>query len=263
MDAENPWQVESIEAFYFLKCPQCLFFTQKDSSFYHHAVENHPLSLILFGKPTIEIINPLEILDLPVKSETPENSFEVNENSFEMKENSFEVNESSLEVDESSFDKTIAEDFNGKIKNDLLNESFEIIETNEQNRSELSLQERSESHGNLLQDEKKCIATSKTKILEMKYEITMYNATKDSSEKYNQDEILSEMPSRHCSDKNEENDVNTENLYELDKKDNPEEHTENKAPLWEKYGIKKATVRLHRLETTNYKDNKIMNEIRQ
>ena len=75
MDADNPWQVESIEAFYFLKCPQCLFFTQKENSFYHHAVENHPLSLILFGKPTIEIINPLEILDSPVKIETPENSF--------------------------------------------------------------------------------------------------------------------------------------------------------------------------------------------
>ena len=172
MNGDNPWQVESIEAFYFLKCPQCLFFTQKDSSFYHHAVENHPLSLILFGKPTIEIINPLEILDLPVKIETPENSSEVKNN------------ENSLEVDENSFGKTIPEDFNGKIENDLLNESFEIIETNEQNRSELSLQERSESHGNLLQDEKKCIATSKTKILEMKYEITMYNATEDSSEKF-------------------------------------------------------------------------------
>ena len=239
MDAENPWQVESIEAFYFLKCPQCLFFTQKDSSFYHHAVENHPLSLILFGKPTIEIINPLEILDLPVKIETPEksfevkdnensfevnensfevneNSFEMKENSFEMKENSFEVNESSLEVDENSFGKTIPEDFNGKIENDLLNESFETIETNEGD-TELNLQERIESHGNLFQDKKKCIATSKTKILEMKYEITMYNATEDSSEKFKQDEILSEMSSRNSSEKNGENYVNIENLYELDK----------------------------------------------
>ena len=162
MDGDNPWQVESIEAFYFLKCPQCLFFTQKDSSFYHHAVENHPLSLILFGKPTIEIINPLEILDLPVKIETPENSFEVKDN-----EKKFQDNENLLEVDENSFGKIIAEDFNGKIENDLLNESFEIIETNEQD-TELNLQERIESHGNLFQDEKKCIATSKTKILKMK-----------------------------------------------------------------------------------------------
>jgi hypothetical protein len=51
MDADNPWQVESIEAFYFLKCPECMYFTQKDSSFYHHAVENHLLSFAFFGKP--------------------------------------------------------------------------------------------------------------------------------------------------------------------------------------------------------------------
>jgi uncharacterized Zn-finger protein len=50
MDSDNPWQVESIEAFYFLKCPECMFFTQNDNSFYHHAVENHSLSFALFGK---------------------------------------------------------------------------------------------------------------------------------------------------------------------------------------------------------------------
>ena len=53
MDANNPWQVESIEAFYFLKCPECMFFTKADSSFYKHAVENHSLSFVLFGKPVI------------------------------------------------------------------------------------------------------------------------------------------------------------------------------------------------------------------
>ena len=58
-----------------------------------------------------------------------------------MKENSFEVNANSFEVDENSFDKTIVEDLNGKIDNDLTNKSFEIIETNEQNRSEPSSKE--------------------------------------------------------------------------------------------------------------------------
>ena len=51
MDADNPWQVESIEAFYFLKCPECNFFTKEDKTFYNHAVENHSLSFVLFGKP--------------------------------------------------------------------------------------------------------------------------------------------------------------------------------------------------------------------
>ena len=50
MDATNPWKVESIEAFYFLKCPECMFLTQKDNSFYHHAIKNHPMSFALFGK---------------------------------------------------------------------------------------------------------------------------------------------------------------------------------------------------------------------
>ena len=51
MDVDNPWQVESIEAFYFLKCPECNFFTKEDKAFYNHAVENHSLCFVLFGKP--------------------------------------------------------------------------------------------------------------------------------------------------------------------------------------------------------------------
>ena len=51
MDDNNPWKVESIEAFYFLKCPECNFFTKEDKTFYNHAVENHSLSFVLFGKP--------------------------------------------------------------------------------------------------------------------------------------------------------------------------------------------------------------------
>ena len=46
----NPWQVDSIQDFYFLKCPECLFDTQKEEFFQDHAIENHPLSFVLFGK---------------------------------------------------------------------------------------------------------------------------------------------------------------------------------------------------------------------
>ena len=86
MDAENPWQVESIEAFYFLKCPECLFFVQEDSKFHNHAIKNHPLSIVLFGKPRVEMIKEEKSLNLPEKIELLENSFEVkyNEGSFEM-----------------------------------------------------------------------------------------------------------------------------------------------------------------------------------
>ena len=48
--AENPWNVDSIQAFLFLKCPECLFDTNVEDDFRDHAVENHPLSYTFFGK---------------------------------------------------------------------------------------------------------------------------------------------------------------------------------------------------------------------
>ena len=46
----NPWQVDSIQTFYCLKCPECMFFSQKEIDFKDHAMENHPMSYLLFGK---------------------------------------------------------------------------------------------------------------------------------------------------------------------------------------------------------------------
>ena len=46
----NPWQVDSIQTFYCLKCPECMFFSHEEFNFKHHALENHPLSYFLFGK---------------------------------------------------------------------------------------------------------------------------------------------------------------------------------------------------------------------
>ena len=51
--AQNPWAVESIRAFYFLKCPECDFDTRKENSFENHATENHPLSFVLFDKKSV------------------------------------------------------------------------------------------------------------------------------------------------------------------------------------------------------------------
>ena len=52
--AQNPWAVESIQAFYFLKCPECDFDTKEDNVFENHATENHPLSFVLFDKKYVE-----------------------------------------------------------------------------------------------------------------------------------------------------------------------------------------------------------------
>ena len=50
MLTNNPWQVESIDAFSFLKCPECNFDTKEEFIFQDHAIVNHPLSFVLFGK---------------------------------------------------------------------------------------------------------------------------------------------------------------------------------------------------------------------
>ena len=55
----NPWQVDSVESFSYLKCPECLFDTKEKTCFQNHAIENHPLSHVLFGKKG----NNLVILD--------------------------------------------------------------------------------------------------------------------------------------------------------------------------------------------------------
>ena len=52
--AQNPWAVESIQAFYFLKCPECHFDTKEENLFENHASEKHPLSFVLFDKKCVE-----------------------------------------------------------------------------------------------------------------------------------------------------------------------------------------------------------------
>ena len=48
--SENPWQVDSIQAFSTLMCPECPFNSKGEKIFESHAVKYHPLSSVLFGK---------------------------------------------------------------------------------------------------------------------------------------------------------------------------------------------------------------------
>ena len=50
MTNHNPWQVDSIQDFWFLRCPQCSFDTKEEEHFRVHAIENHSESLELFEK---------------------------------------------------------------------------------------------------------------------------------------------------------------------------------------------------------------------
>ena len=63
---KNPWLVESIQDFYFLKCPECEYDTKEEYSFQDHAVENHPLSFVFFMKSEpANIDNVLDVSILP------------------------------------------------------------------------------------------------------------------------------------------------------------------------------------------------------
>ena len=52
--AQNPWAVESLQSFYYLKCPECNYDTKEEKLFENHATENHPLSLVLFDKKSVK-----------------------------------------------------------------------------------------------------------------------------------------------------------------------------------------------------------------
>ena len=45
----NPWQVESLEAFSFLCCPECTFNSKEEELFKDHAIQNHPQSITFFS----------------------------------------------------------------------------------------------------------------------------------------------------------------------------------------------------------------------
>ena len=51
---KNPWQVDSMEAFACLKCPECYFTSKLSDLFQDHAVQCHPLSQVLFGMIELE-----------------------------------------------------------------------------------------------------------------------------------------------------------------------------------------------------------------
>ena len=87
--AQNPWNVDSIEAFTFLKCPECNFDTKEEDNFQDHAIENHPMSFVFFQKQLKE--EPFDI-----KEEYPENKPENNLDYIENHEYKYTVEAFSL-----------------------------------------------------------------------------------------------------------------------------------------------------------------------
>ena len=75
--AQNPWKVESIQAFYFLKCPECDFDTKEEKSFENHATENHLLSFVLFDKKYVnEDFDTIDIKEEPLSHSDAQLSYD-------------------------------------------------------------------------------------------------------------------------------------------------------------------------------------------
>ena len=52
-NAMNPWLVDSLQDFLFLKCPECTFDTKEEDYFQEHATEKHPLSIVFFANSKV------------------------------------------------------------------------------------------------------------------------------------------------------------------------------------------------------------------
>ena len=70
--AYNPWYVDSILAFSFFKCPECIFDAKEEDAFQDHAIENHPLSFVLFGKTPKEEYSENLLIEDQYEAETVE-----------------------------------------------------------------------------------------------------------------------------------------------------------------------------------------------
>ena len=79
----NPWIVDNIQEFYFLKCPECDFLNKEVSDFQDHAVDNHPLSVVFFGDSDMTIENIGIFDDCDEANESNDGLYTVKEEVFE------------------------------------------------------------------------------------------------------------------------------------------------------------------------------------
>ena len=112
---DNPWKVDSIKAFACLKCPECAFNTNIENKFTDHAVENHPLSFVLFGKSEEvtkvkseentenswsifsyinENVEPIQVKNEPIETNVEENINNANIDNNELEERTEQLHES-------------------------------------------------------------------------------------------------------------------------------------------------------------------------
>ena len=98
----NPWLVESVQAFSYLKCSECGFDTKEENLFENHATENHPMSLVFFVKEFVK----KETCDLNIKSEPPDTIYETENHNKEFEYSNLDYPEETIKEE---FDGTMSE----------------------------------------------------------------------------------------------------------------------------------------------------------
>ena len=109
-EMENPWQVNSIEAFAYLKCPECDFDSKAESSFKSHAVKTHPLSHVFFENATID--NDTKVTVLKYDPNDIDNYMQENNEELQLAStNSFEIDivKEEITIDEHHFSEIVVE----------------------------------------------------------------------------------------------------------------------------------------------------------
>ena len=75
----NPWQVDSLSAFNFLCCPECVYRSKEEHSFQDHALANHPQSFTFFHG--FFNLGPFKDIDdtKSIKEEQPDEKVDIND----------------------------------------------------------------------------------------------------------------------------------------------------------------------------------------
>ena len=105
----NPWQVDSIQDFICLKCPECDFCSKEEIGFQKHAIKCHPLSFVLFREEDEEIVIELkENYNCIVENDCNYDMLSINSKSFENSNTSC-LEERSEEIFENEYQEMIIE----------------------------------------------------------------------------------------------------------------------------------------------------------
>lgn len=113
----NPWQVQSLDAFNYLCCPECVFRSKETQLFENHAVLNHPQSSVFFNdskdfKEVDDSYEPFEDSIEPVETNISDHEsdfLELKINPEEVEEHDtkndfFEIEETSVKIKDESDD---------------------------------------------------------------------------------------------------------------------------------------------------------------